>query len=210
MPQNPQGGPFNYYIPKAIRESSWVDFYEVCQVVYQCMKQVGYDANAFASNTNAYWGHNGIAWKYDASGAIVRARPEEIETNLRKAKTCLVSNPKFQSADVRYSKAIGHLNRHPPDYANAVDDAMGAVEQIAKVVAGKSNGTLSELIMRPPFKDTIHGTILLAISKLYAYRGDQAEHQNPEDTGVKAEEAELVVSMASSIITYIASKFPLE
>ncbi|MDE2837033.1 MAG: hypothetical protein OXL97_05930 [Chloroflexota bacterium] len=206
LPAQPQGGPFRYYVPKTVKECSWVDFYDICEVTHKCILASGYDANTFANDTNSYWGHYGIAWKYE-TGWVVRTRPDQTQQDIKKAFQ-LVSTPEYQSVNEQYAKAIGHLNRRPPDYENAVGDAVGAIERMAKIIAGQPNRVLSQLTTRPPLNGSVHRTLLAIIDKLYAYRGDQSEHGGVGKAAIGPAEAEFILATSANTIIYLASKFP--
>ena len=215
-PRNPQGDPFSYYVPEVIRLCQWYEFYEICELVYRVFtgrhrREYGDKvALKFSSSANAQFRRYGLAWQYDNKGEIIRVHPKLVENMIATARACLISNSKYKGPDEQFSKAIGHLNARPnPDYENAVKDAIGAVEGLARILMS-SNATLSEILKTPLVKNSMHQTLGESLGKIYAYRGDEGgvAHGLVGPSKVGKEEADLILTLTAGYIVYLATKLP--
>jgi hypothetical protein len=139
---------------------------------------------------------------------IERIHPPAITQKLQEAHL-LLSDSRFAGPEEQFAKANQHLNERPkPDTENCVKDAVGALEGVAKIVSGQEKAILSQLL-KSHFSDQIHPTLILALEKVYAYRGDVGGvghgQTKPSDLGI--EEARLVLGLCADYIVYLVSKF---
>lgn len=207
-PMRPEGGPLVYYIPDTIRVCKWYEFYDICELVYvEIAEHIHADVRAYIDTMNGHFKSYRLAWEYNKEGLIVRVRSEQIDQAIAYAKYSLSSSPKFVEANKQFSDATEYLYRGAhPDYETVVMKCSGAIEAMVKAIAGH-NEDMTSLIKRPPFADKTHPILRETIGKIYAFRGDQAAHPKPEGSGIGREEAELIVSLTASVVTYLATKF---
>lgn len=209
-PGNPQGGPWNYYIPTLIQQCQWWQFYEICEDVYKLIArsygQPG--AEVFAQEANGLFARDGLVWQFK-EGRIERMYNPRIAQKVEEART-LLRDPRFKGADEQFTKAVDHLNKRPsPDKENCVKDAVGAVEAMARIVCADHESLLSHLLNKEPLESGIHQDLRDVIRKLYAYRGNAGgvAHGQVGASEVGVEEAEWVLSIAAGTILYLVSKF---
>ncbi len=207
-PMRPEGGPLVYYIPDTIRVCKWYEFYDICELVYVEIAENPYtDDRAYIDTMNGYFKRYRLAWKYNEEGLIVRVRSEQVDQAIAQAKYSLSGSLKFVEAKRQFSDAIEYLDRVAnPDYETVVMKCSGAIEAMVKAIAGR-NGDLVGLIKKPPFTEKTHPILREIIEKVYAFRGDQAAHPKPEGSSIGREEAEFIISLTASVVTYLATKF---
>ena len=83
----------------------------------------------------------------------------------------------------------------------AIQHAMSALECTAREVTGKRNLTLGRLVPRLDLTPPLDG----AVDKLWGYASERARHIR-EGQCVTTEEAELVVTLACSLCTFLVRR----
>ncbi len=108
-----------------------------------------------------------------------------------------------------FNKARKFFNERPePDVENCVKEAVCALEATLEIVTKKNvGGNFAKAIKQIP---EIPSPIAEGMIKLYAYRGDGQgiAHAASKGSKVSEIEAELVLSLAASYITYLYDLFP--
>ena len=210
-PGNPMGGPWQYYIPRTLMQSSWWQFYDILEQISQLInEQWGEEYTAdFYHAVNTALAREGIPWKIEGVEVIRNLAPR-IAEQIQEARV-LMTGPRFEGPDEQFRRAINCLNQRPePDEENCVKDAVGALEAVANVVAGTTAAQLNTLLNQEPFRSGIHPTIRQSIEKVYAYRGAApgVGHGQVGPSVVGLEEAIWVLGTTAATIIYFVSKFP--
>lgn len=154
----------------------------------------------FARN---YFGYEMRDGQVERIGAITH------EETIAEAKGIL-SGPDFAGPNEQFSKAVKFFGARPePDCSNAVKEAVGAVEGLARILLNDHHILLSDAVQRLRDQKRIHGALSTLIEKLYAYRGDAegAAHGATGQRPVRLEEAEFVLAVSASAIVYLARLF---
>jgi hypothetical protein len=212
-PTSPAGGPWAMYIPRTLAQCSWWQFYDIIeQISERIVRQWGLEhIPAFSQRVNTILARDGISWRLDHQGRVIRALNPQVARQIRETRI-LLATPRFQGPDEEFERALGLLNRRPdPDKENCVKDAVGAMEAVANIIAGTTGEQLNRLLGREPFTSGIHPAIRQAIDKVYAYRGAApgVGHGQVGPSVVGLAEAIWVLAMSASTILYLASKFPV-
>jgi len=99
----------------------------------------------------------------------------------------------------------GSYNRKKFEPRKSVDEAVEALESVARILTGKKgkSATLGKLI--PELKNAVQLPSPLdgIIDKLYGYTSEEARHGQTELSEIDFEEAELVLHICSAWINYI-------
>lgn len=157
-PTSPVGGPWAMYIPRTLAQCSWWQFYDIIQQISERMNQRWGEESisAFSEKVNTILAKDGIPWRLDHQGRVIRALNPQVVKQIQEARTLLTS-PKFKGPDEQFERAIGCLSKRPdPDEENCVKDAIGAVEAVANILAGSTGVQLNRLLDREPFTPGIH------------------------------------------------------
>jgi hypothetical protein len=80
---------------------------------------------------------------------------------------------------------------------------MGALEAVARDLAGNSKATLGEVLKRNP--TLVPKPLDTALSQVWGYASNEARHVE-EGREPQREEAELVVGLAAVVATYLTKK----
>lgn len=209
-PKNPVGGPWAMYIPRTLAQCSWGQFYDLIEQIAACMNQQWGEEriSALSEQVNTILARDGIAWRLDGQGHVMRALNPQVARQIEEART-LLTDPRFQGPDEQFERAIVYLSKRPePEEENCVKDAIGAVEAVANILAGTTGVQLNRLLNRQPFSSAIHPVIRQAIDKIYAYRGAApgVAHGQVGPSVVSLAEAMWVLSISAATMLYFAQK----
>ena len=189
-----------------IENCSWNNFFDICEILYRYIE----NAESFRGVLNSRFRFHSLAWRYDNQGRITRVWPEHVDQAITDARKYLDAEERFMAARAQFNKAVNLIQQRPdPDYANAIKDIVGAVESVSNIIKGTKGSTLSSLMDQTPYKNEIDPTILDAIKKIYAYRGnaEAVAHGAKGNTPVGEQEANLMITLSSGIIAYLIAKF---
>ena len=209
-PNNPVGGPWAMYIPRTLAQCSWWQFYDLIEQTSVCMNQQWGEEyiSAFSEHVNTILAREGIAWRLDRQGHVIRALNPQVARHIEEART-LLTDPRFRGPDEQFERAIVYMSKRPePEEENCVKDAIGAVEAVANILAGTTGVQLNRLLDREPFSSAIHPTIKGAIDKIYAYRGvaPGVAHGQVGPSVVSLAEAMWVLSVSAATMLYFTRR----
>jgi len=193
---------------------STLDFnaaFDICQEIYRAMLDVyGADiASQFNLELNKVFDDAGVIWRMD--GVIFnRVMDSSTEDSIGASQTAL-AEPRFQAPKDQFNLAIKQFSERPePNVKDCINNAIGALEGVAREVTGKAK-VLSSLLNEEPLKSRIHPALREAMQKVYAYRGAVTAHgqTGAQSSSYGLEEAEWLMGMCATSIAYISKKFPL-
>ncbi|MSQ33079.1 MAG: hypothetical protein EXR60_01450 [Dehalococcoidia bacterium] len=122
----------------------------------------------------------------------------------------LLQDPRFAGPDQQFQRALGAFNTRPePDCANAIKDAVGALEGTARIVTGDLKSTLSDILKaNQTLKSMVAPQLYPIFEKIYAYRGAEegVAHGQTQSLALSVEDAELIIGVCASLIIYLAKK----
>ena len=181
-------------------ECSWFKVYDIAEALHA---KLAYrdpnNASTFTARLNQFFREGGIGWEMQ-DGSIV-FRGEVFTESTGEAVTVLTETGRTGAAN-EIGEAIRDISRRPqPDITGAIQHAMAALESTARDVTGRPNRTLGRLVNEldlPRPLDT-------AVEKLWGFASDRARHIR-EAQAVDIAEAELVVSIACAVCTFLAKQ----
>ena len=183
-------------------ECEWLKVYDVAEAINdQISLRLGGLHEEFTSRLNDYFLETGIGWQM-VEGRIQTRGPESFEVVVDQAKENLEATSR-PTAKSELHEALQDLSRRPdPDLTGAVQHAMAALECVARDVSGDQRATLGDLMKRQREKLDIPKPLDEVISKAYGYASERGRHIREGRTPSRRD-AELIVGIASTIITYL-------
>ncbi len=188
-------------VNELIESCAWFKVYDVAEALYHSFELHFPDrAQTFQDRLNQYFRENGIGWEM-ADGQILYRGSETFTETIREAADVLENTGRRVAAN-EIHEALQDISRRPsPDVTGAIQHAIAALECTARGVTGEPNLTLGRLVPRlgltPPL-DT-------AVEKLWGYASERARHIR-EGQEVTTDEAELVVSVACAVCTFLTRR----
>lgn len=185
-------------------DCAWYRVYDVVEAIATTMQEVpySYDIETFSHELNEYFAESGIGWKLVGTTLEVRGG-EVLEQALRIAETELEAKG-LSTAQNELHEALHDLSRRPsPDTTGAIQNSMASLECVARACCGDEKATLGEILKR--HRDLIPKPLDEAVTKLWGYASENARHIS-EGRSPSYEEAELVVGVVATIVTYLSRK----
>jgi hypothetical protein len=186
---------------RLIKQCPWFKVYDVAEALHAAFALASRDkAEAFQDKLNQYFRENGIGWQM-AGGSIVYRGSEAFTDATGEAAAVLTQAGRSAAAN-EIHEALRDISRRPmPDITGAIQHAIAALECVARDVTGQPSLTLGRLVpmleLAPPLD--------AAVEKLWGYASDRARHIREGHT-VTTEEAELVVSVACAVCTFLSQR----
>lgn len=184
-----------------IADCPWFKVYDIAEALHAALsRQVSNKPEVFQNRLNQYFRENGIGWQM-TDGKVVYRGSEVFTEATREAAQVLTQAGRSVAAN-EIHEALADISRRPtPDVTGAIQHVMAALESTSRDVTGQPNLTLGKLVPRlalaPPL-DT-------AVEKLWGYASERARHVR-EGQNVATEEAELVVSVACAVCTFLTRR----
>jgi hypothetical protein len=164
----------------------------------------------FTSEINALFSEENLAYVF-SDGVFNKPGRPQTQKNIIRAQAVL-TDPRLLPVKQLFVKAQDFFSSRPPDYENAVKEAVCALEAAVEIRSGKKvskdfTGEMEKLSGNAAEK--IPAPIAQAMIKLHAYRGaaKAVAHANPTGLNVSKYDAELVLSISAALITYVSDFF---
>lgn len=184
-----------------LRDALWYYVYDVAEAFYDSIPNSN-KKQEYESELNTYLQTNGYGWKFE-NGQILFRGSEIEEQAFTNAVQSLSTN---QTAQSELKLALDDLSKRPTaDTTGAVHHAMAAVECLCRDKFNAQSQTLGAIIQRN--RSAFVRPIDDILEKLWGFASNHARHVQ---TGGAAseEDAELVLNLCSSLITYLSKTLP--
>ncbi len=135
--------------------------------------------------------------------------PVEVES----VDAALAISDKYGGARGHIKKAVGLYSKRPePDFANAIKEAISAVEAAVRIATNNDKGTLGQMVSKLKEEGKLHPAMSSAISQLYGYASNEQGIRHASTGASKIDEAEtrFMLVTCSSIVSFIVSKFDVQ
>jgi len=157
-------------------------------------------AEKFAERLNGFFREKGIGWEMRDGRIVFRGSEVFPETTAGAVKVLEETNRPTAANEMR--EALKDISRRPePDTTGAVHHAMAALEATARDVTGRPNDTLGQLVGKLDLPKPLGP----AVEKLWGFASQRARHV-AEGKTVDTVEAELLVSVAGAVSSFLAKK----
>ena len=178
----------------------WFTVYDIAEKLHaNIARRSTYSAAQFANSLNRFFSERGIGWELQDGEIVFRG---EAFTETTKSAVAVLEETGRPTAANELREAIRDISRRPdPDVTGAIQHSMSALEATARNVAGRPNPTLGQLVPQLNLPRPLDE----AVSKLWGYASDRARHGS-EDREVAVSEAELVVSVAAAVCTFLVRR----
>jgi hypothetical protein len=185
-----------------VEQCEWFRVYDIAEALHAHLSR-GHDtseADVFEERLNEFFIEHGIGWKM-AGGEIV-FRGSEVFAGATADAVEALTDAGHHTAAREVHEALRDISRRPePDVTGAIQHVIAALECAARDVTGKSNATLGKLV--PELN--LPAPLDAAVTKLWGFSSDKARHLR-EGEEISTEEAELVVSIACALCTFLSRR----
>lgn len=169
------------------------------------------DSAGFRRKINQLFAEENIGYRVDDRGEVVAASsPEFIAAG--QAAMAATDRAELSHVHAQLSNAFRQLTLRQLDPANAVKEAVGALQGVLRARLGKAKGQISVAEMSAALKADLHPALagsIDALVKIEGFRGDAAAHDQKAGREVTVEEAIFVAHQCSAATALIATKMRL-
>lgn len=188
-------------VQSLMEAAPWFRVYDVAEAFYATILDQEFDkAPIFQESLNDIFVENGIGWAMEHGRIVVRGS-EGFTLATKEASTAMAATGRRTAANELH-EALADISRRPDaDVTGAIQHAMAALECVARDVTGHTGKTLGQLVadLRLP------KPLDVALEKLWGYTSETGRHLR-EGGQPSFDEAELVVTLACGISTYLSRR----
>jgi hypothetical protein len=190
-----------------IYNCQWFRVYDFIERLYERFEEYNEEtekrkkvAPQFQQALNEFFIEEGIGWQL-VDGEIVTRGTEAFESATTQAVATLDKAGGTTARD-EIHEARTDLSRRPePDLTGAIQHGMAALECVARDVCGDPKATLGVILKKK--SNLIPKPLDMAIEKAWGYASEMGRHIR-EGRQLNRKEAELIVSLAATISTYLS------
>lgn len=117
----------------------------------------------------------------------------------------------FDGCRIHIRKSLEFLSdRKKPDYKNSIKESISAVESVCKIIVGKDNAQLGDMLKVLENKRGLKGPLKSAFEKLYSYTNDKGGIRHAEGlfvSDVTFEEAKFMLVSCSAFVNYLIAEY---
>lgn len=175
----------------------WYEFYDLVEAICDEVPT----SSLLEDRLNAYFTTRGIGWQLRSCRLELRG-PEAFQQVVSRAQAAL-TDASLATAAGEIHEALRDLSRRPePDITGAVQHALAAVECAMREICGAQKLTMGQLLARYP--DMVPSPLNIALEKVWGFASEHGRHLR-EGRQPSFADAELTVSLAAAVATYLAS-----
>jgi hypothetical protein len=190
-------------VRELVQGCDWYRVYDIAEACYQHFIRSNRQ-DEFARELNALFEELGIGWQM-IDGQIVTRGDVDFERVVAQAVE-QIEGAGLRTPKTEIEEARADLSRRPvPDITGTVQHCMAALECVARVVSNDEGATLGRIVQRHAAEIGMHRALANATENLWGYASDMARHVQ-EGREASREEAELLLSMCASLITYLLQR----
>ncbi len=186
----------------------WYEFYDIVEAVYDELPfraargTESSPRDSFETELNSYFKKHGIGWQL-SSGQVEIRGPEAFAEVVARAQAALEKSS-FVTASREIHEALRALSRRSePDITGAIQHALAAVECAMREIYEDPQPTMGKLLSKYP--DLVPPPLNTALEKLWGFASERGRHLR-EGRYPSFAEAELTVSIAAAIATYLTAQ----
>ena len=178
----------------------WVKVYDIAEALWRSLEYEDDKQRLFQDELNRFFREKGIGWELTDLGIVFRGGETFQAATKQAAEVLEETGRTTAAAEIR--EALRDISRRPePDRSGAIHHAMAALECTARDIAGQPSRPLGDLIpgldLPKPLDEALH--------KLWGFASQYGRHVK-EGASARDDEAELVVSIASVVSTFLAKR----
>jgi hypothetical protein len=187
-----------------VERCDWLEFYRIVELGAELSARRG--PKDYSEKVNALLDDENIGWRLGKDGLLTHAVSAEF-TEATAGAVAATNRLGLTHLRDQLTSAIDKLRQRKLDPTNAVKDAVGALEGVARWRLGKTSGDLGD--MARELRSAIHpalGGSIDCLLKIEGYRGDMAAHADKADRAVTPDEAIFVIHQCSAAIRLLAGE----
>lgn len=191
----------DFEVDQLVHGIEWYVFYDMCE-------KIAHIEPTFEYELNKLFHEEGIGYKMTGgriSKVGTEAFNEAVDETLKE-----LQGPQFKAPLEQFRKALDFRNALPPDYPNAVKEAVNSIEGVLQIANGRLGVALPTILgeMQPKFPS--HFKHILKAIYGYGSASEGARHSGVGGPIPTGEEAEFIIHCAAAAIGYIIGNYSFE
>lgn len=193
-----------YYVKKQVDsivyDQVWFKFYDMCERIAQNLA-----TSPFEEEFNKLLQEERVGYHMQ-QGRLERVGSKEFEQAASEARIEL-GDTRFSVASQQFEKALAFRNSMPPDYSNAVKEAVNALEGTLQVICDRPGTALPTTLSS--LQPSLPSSLKKLYDGLYAYgsASEGARHAGVGGPLPGAEEVELTIHAVAAAIRYVIKTY---
>lgn len=202
-PQNWGEANVNTEVAKLLMGPFWTRFYDALERIPTYLRED--QVELYHQEMNALLDDEGVGYRFD-SGRLVRVGTVEFHSAVDGARTSL-QGEKFAEPRRQFERANQFRNNLPPDWPNAIKEAVNSVEGALQVIYNRPGVPLTT-IMTDNFPSDVPGGIKRLFRELYSQGSgtEGARHAAIGGHEPTPPRAELAIHLAAALHTFAVSE----
>ena len=132
----------DFEVSQLIQTGPWYKFFDALERIPRFLPEQ--EVEPYYEATNGILADEGIGYRFD-SGNLVRVGTEEFHGAVNDARTAL-EDEKFDEPRRQFERAYEFRNRLPPDWPNAIKEAVNSVEGVLQVIFDRPSVALPTIV----------------------------------------------------------------
>lgn len=190
----------DYEVDSLIHDCEWFRFYDMCERIAQNMA-----SSLFEEKFNKLLREEHVGYQMK-EGKMLKIGSKEFDEAVSESRVEL-GNPRFAVASGQFEKALAFRNSMPPDYPNAVKEAINALEGTLQVLVNMPGTALPTLLSS--LQPSLPSGLKKIYDGLYAYgsASEGARHAGVGGPLPTAGEAEIIIHTAAAATRYVIKAY---
>ena len=193
-----------------LERCDWYKVYDLAEALYDSINTESHDSwhsdecKQFEKKLNQVFYEKGIGWKMKKGKIVFRGSDTFERTSEESIK--VLDIPDHRKALKEMQEAYKDISRRPdPDVTGAIQHACAGLEATARYVLNEHGKTLGVLVSRLQLPKPLD----ISVKKLWDFSNQHARHMDEtKSVDVNIFDAELLVSIAGAVCTYLVKRIP--
>ncbi|MYE40436.1 MAG: hypothetical protein F4X27_09460 [Chloroflexi bacterium] len=184
----------------------WYRFFDALERIPMFL--AGKDVEAYYQRMNSLLSDEGVGYRFEA-GAIVRLGTDEFHESVAIARTTL-HYEKFVEPLRQFERAYEFRNSFPPDWPNAIKEAVNSVEAVLQVIYCRPGVALPTIVSQN-FPEELPGGIKRLFHSLYSQGSGTVGARHAAIGGIEptGPRAELAIHIASALNAFAVAELEI-
>lgn len=181
----------------------WYEFYDAVERIPRFLPDD--KKQQYREAVNRLFREEGVGYQFEED-ELRRVGSDEFASAVETARSAL-SDPAFAEPKRQFEQALAFRSSRPPDWSNAIKEAVNSVEALLQIVFGRAGVGMSSIVTND-FPSTVPGNIKALFQALYGQGSGTtgARHAAIGGNMPTAARAELAIHVAAALHAYTVTE----
>ena len=186
-----------------VMKEPWYEFFDALERLPKFLEWN--EKGDYHDSMNALFSETGVGYRFQ-SGKIIREGTEEFDSAIVEARGAL-QDARFAEARRQFERGLEFRSARPPDWANAIKEAVNSVEGILQVIYGRPGIALTTVV-KEELPSSLPSNIAALFKSLYGQGSgtEGARHAAIGGNEPTAARAELALHLAAALHSFAVAE----